>query len=120
MRHFFVKQSASTLFIMLSAIFLSAQPKQSDQLPIRGFCIAAPKPGDVDPFVKFINEELAPRGVNTLILRIDFNYQFESHPELRDSTALSKAEIEKLVAASKRNNIRIIPQINLLGHQSWA
>ena len=89
-------------------------------LPIRGFCIAAPKPSGVDAFVKFIHEELASRKVNTLILRVDFNYQFESHPELRDTVALSKSDVKKLVDVCKANNIQIIPQINLLGHQSWA
>ena len=48
-------------------------------VPIRGFCIGAPKPASVDNFVKFIKDELATRKVNTLILRVDFNYQFESH-----------------------------------------
>ncbi len=89
-------------------------------MPVRGFCISAPRPPEVDEFVKFIEEELAPRHVNTLILRVDYNYQYESHPELRDSVALSKREVRKIVSACKKNNIRIIPQVNLLGHQSWA
>jgi hypothetical protein len=108
---------ACVAFLALTA---TAQSKLDDNLPVRGFCIAAPKPAGVDAFVKFIEDELAPRKVNTLILRVDFNYQFESHPELRDSIALSKADVNKLTAVCKRNNIRIIPQINLLGHQSWA
>lgn len=108
------------IVVMLFAARLSAQNKSSDELPVRGFCIAAPKPSDVDTFVKFIREELASRKVNTLILRVDFNYEYESHPELRDSVALSKNDIKKMVNICKRNNIRIIPQINLLGHQSWA
>jgi hypothetical protein len=87
---------------------------------VRGFAIAAPKPNGIADFVKFINEELAPRKVNTLILRVDFNYQYKSHPELRDSAALSKSDVKKIVEACKKNNISIIPQINLLGHQSWA
>jgi len=91
-----------------------------DSLPVRGFCIGAPQSADVESFIKFISEELAPRKVNTLILRIDFNYQFESRPELRDSSALSKAEVKKMVEVCRKNQIRIIPQINLLGHQSWA
>lgn len=99
---------------------LNAQTKSADEFPIRGFCIASPAVKDVDAFVKFIREELVPRKVNTLILRVDFNYQFESHPELRDSIALSKNDVKKLVTVCKSNNIRIIPQINLLGHQSWA
>ena len=100
--------------------FALAQAKIDSLLPIRGFCIAAPQPKQLDTFIKFINEELAPRQVNTLILRVDFNYQFDSHPELRDSVALSKREVKKLVKACQKNNIRLIPQINLLGHQSWA
>jgi len=106
--------------MVLISIALYAQSPTNDEFPVRGFCIAAPKPENVDAFVKFIGEELAPRKVNTLILRVDFNYQFESHPELRDSIALSKNDVKKLVNVCKANNIRIIPQINLLGHQSWA
>lgn len=91
-----------------------------DQLPVRSFCIEAPGSNDVDRFIKFIDEELAPRQINTLILRIDYNYQFESHPELIDEGSLTKAEVKKIVAVCQKNNIQLIPQINLLGHQSWA
>jgi hypothetical protein len=97
-----------------------AQAKTEPAFPIRGFCIAAPAVSGVDAFVKFISEELVPRKINVLILRVDFNYQYERHPELRDSVALSRADVKKLVNACKQGGIRIIPQINLLGHQSWA
>lgn len=112
----------SPFFILcfLLSLPLYSQEKLDTILPVRGFCIGAPQPKDVDRFIKFINEELAPRKVNTLILRVDFNYQYESHPELRDSIALSKKDVKKLVAACRKNSITIIPQINLLGHQSWA
>lgn len=91
-----------------------------DELPIRGLAIAAPKINEVDRFVKFIHEELAPRNINTLVLRVDYNYQFESHPELSDENALGKKDIKKLVSAANDNQIKLIPQINLLGHQSSA
>ncbi len=96
-----------------------SQPKTDIILPVRGFCIGSPNSSGTDAFVKFIDEELAARKVNTLILRVDYNYQFESHPELRDSSALSSADVKKLVDVCRKNQIRIIPQINLLGHQSW-
>ncbi|RPJ60415.1 MAG: glycoside hydrolase [Acidobacteria bacterium] len=89
-------------------------------MPVRGFCIGAPKSNDVDAFIEFINNELAPRHVNTLILRVDYNFQFESHPELRAPDALSKEQVKKLVAVCRLKGMRVIPQINLLGHQSWA
>lgn len=100
----------------------SANPLQTpdDIMPVRGFCIAAPGSAALDRFVKFIDDELAPRNVNTLILRVDYNYQYESYPNLSDEAALSREEVKKLLSVCRKNNIRIIPQINLLGHQSWA
>jgi hypothetical protein len=111
------------LFLLLLVwqlpVTVSAQARL-DTLPVRGFCIAAPKTQQVDAFVKFIQEELAPRQVNTLILRVDYNYQYKTHPELQDSSALSRRDVRKLVSVCQANGIRIIPQVNLLGHQSWA
>jgi len=107
------------LFAFLVGTVYSAGA-QNEALPIRGFCISAPKPDELNDFIKFVDEELAPRQVNTLILRIDYNYQFESHPELRDQITLSKADVKRLVEVCKKQNIRLIPQINMLGHQSWA
>jgi hypothetical protein len=97
-----------------------AQNSDDKVFQIKGFCINAPATNDLDRFVKFIHEELAPRGINTLLLLGDYNYQFETYPQLRDSAALSRADVKKIVAACRKHNIRIIPQINLLGHQSWA
>ena len=99
---------------------INGQNKSESVLPVRGFCISAPKPAILDRFIAFINDELGPRHVNTLILRVDFNYQYESHPELRDTLSLSKDDAKKIVEVCRKNNIKIIPEINLLGHQSWA
>ena len=107
------------LLLLLSKIMI-AQSQLDKLLPVRSFCIAAPRPQNLDSFVTFIKEELPLNKINTLILRVDYNYQFESHPELRDSIALSKQDVHRLVEACKQNNIRLIPQVNLLGHQSWA
>jgi len=120
-----MKQILSLILSALSCIAFSQAPvsktsNPANILPVRGFCIAVPETKDLDEFIKFINEELGPRSVNTLIIRVDFNYQYESHPELRDSSALSKKDVNQLVDACKKNNIRVIPQVNLLGHQSWA
>jgi len=114
------------LVVIILAVSLSfpnsvfSQTASDTNLPVRGFCIGAPSSAEIETFIRFIAEELAPRKVNTLILRIDYDYQYESHPELRDSIALSKAEVKKLVEVCRVNQIRLIPQINLLGHQSWA
>jgi len=111
---FAISSRAFSQVIAVSAV------QSGNILPVRGFCIAAPQAKELDEFIKFIDEELAPRLVNTLILRVDYNYQYESHPELSDSGALSKKEVKRLVTVCRKNNISIIPQVNLLGHQSWA
>ena len=89
------------LLIVFFSLFFGNVTFSQDILPVRGFCISAPKSAEVDAFVKFITDELVPRKVNILILRVDYNYQFESHPELRDESALSKTEVKKLVEAKK-------------------
>jgi hypothetical protein len=89
-------------------------------LPIRGFCIGAPSPKDLDSFIIFIEKELASRHVNTMVLRVDYRYQYESRAEFRDNEGLSREALKKLVTVCRANKIRLIPQINLLGHQSWA
>ena len=108
------------LGLMLATQGADAQSRLDSLLAVRGFSIAAPAPDRVDEFVQFIREELVSRAVNTLVLRVDYNYEYESHPELRNSEALSREEVRKIVAAGREGGIRIIPQINLLGHQSWA
>jgi len=110
----------SLILFVLSWSALAWSQEKATEFPIRGLCIGTPNPDKVPAFIKFINEELGPRQINTLIVRIDFKYQYESHPELRDSIALTKTDVKQIVNACKRNGIELIPQINLLGHQSWA
>lgn len=64
--------------------------------------------------------EMAKRGVNLLVLEIDYNYEFVSHPELRGNDPLSKAQVKELVGLCRQYKIRLIPEFQSLGHQSWA
>lgn len=108
------------LLVFASACSVRGDANLDLRFPVRGLSIAAPSVAQVDRFVQFIHDELAPRAVNTLVLRVDFNYQYVRHPELRDGNALSATDVAKIVQACRQQHIRIIPQINLLGHQSWA
>jgi hypothetical protein len=89
-------------------------------LPIRGFCIAAPGTNDLDAFIDFIHHELRPRHINTLILRVEYGYQFTSCPEVASKSGLAKTDVKKLVAACKEDGIQLIPEIDFLGHQSFG
>ena len=95
-------------------------PAKQTPLPVRGLAIEAPKPAGLDRFLTFIEEELVPARFNLLILRVDWNYAYETHPELRDPNPLTRADVKRIVELCRQHGIRLVPQINLLGHQSWA
>jgi hypothetical protein len=89
-------------------------------MPIRGLSISAPSNQGLKDFMLFIENELAPAHINLIILRVDWGYEYESHPELRSNNPLTKENVKALVSLCKKHGIEIAPQINLLGHQSWA
>ncbi len=62
---------------------------------------------------------LASYGVNLLIAEMDYNYEYVSHPELRGDDPISKDTVKEIVALCRRNNIRLVPEFQSLGHQSW-
>jgi len=108
------------LLLMLGLLpAFAAETTLDSKLPVRGFCIQAPSPQRLDEFLKFIEQDLAPRQVNVLILRVDYSFQFTSRPEMADPNGLSREQAQGIAAACKRHGIRIVPLVNLLGHQSW-
>ena len=96
-----------------------AQANLDSLMPVRGICIDLPRPASLDSFLLFIDKGLAPQKINLLIVAVEYNYKFTSHPELADSGALSKEQVKKIVAVCRKNHIRLIPQLDLLGHQGW-
>lgn len=89
-------------------------------LPIRGLHLMAPSPDDVPLLVDFIEKDLAKEGVNTLILEINYQFEFTRYPQLRGDKALSRDQVKSIVTACKKAGIELIPQFNCVGHQSWA
>jgi hypothetical protein len=113
-----MKKKLTLVFILMCTVCIAQTPDYP--FDVRGFSIAVPQPDGMKQFLTFMEKDLAANGINTLVLRVDFNYEYESYPNLRSQDALSKHDVKKLVHTARKNNIRIIPQINLLGHQSWA
>ena len=63
---------------------------------------------------------LAAMGIDVLVLEVDYNFAFVSHPELRRGSAPVTAEgARRLAETCRRNGIRLIPEFQALGHQSW-
>lgn len=89
-------------------------------LPVRGLHLMVPAPEDVPLLVDFIEKDLAKEGVNTLILEVNYAYQFTRYPQLAGEKALSREQVQSILAACKKAGIELIPQFNCVGHQSWA
>lgn len=85
-----------------------------------GVHIMAPRSEDVPLLNRAIEKTLASLGVNALILEVNYSFEYHSHPELRANGVLSKGDIRSILATCRQNGIRLIPQFNCLGHQSWA
>ncbi|MCS6951330.1 MAG: family 20 glycosylhydrolase [Bryobacterales bacterium] len=91
----------------------------AQELPVRGLHLSAPRPDEVEAAVRFIRDALPQEGVNTLVIEFGYRVEFERRPEIREPEALSRDQVRALAAACRAANIRLVPQINLLGHQSW-
>jgi Glycosyl hydrolase family 20, catalytic domain len=102
--------------LLTAALLTAASPTP----PIRGLHISAPRPDELPLAIKFISEALPKEGVNVLVLEFDYHYQFTKRPEVAEPGSLSLENVKELLAACRRAGVRLIPQINLLGHQSWA
>jgi hypothetical protein len=85
----------------------------------RGIHVLANSNSDVDALA---NEapELAGLGVNVLIVEVDYNYAYSSHPELRGPDPITFDHARTLVEECRSHGIRLIPQFQCLGHQSWG
>ncbi len=93
---------------------------QYTPLPVRGLHVMAPKPDELQDSVRFIREALPKEGVNVLVLEFNYRYKSLKRPEVVDEDALSREDVRSLVSACRFAGVRLIPEINLLGHQSWS
>ena len=84
----------------------------------KGIVLTAPLSNEVGKVVRLIDEYLAPRDFDTVVLQVRYRYQFEKHPEVRGYDPLSESDVKKLLSVCRRNNIKLVPKMNLLGHQS--
>jgi hypothetical protein len=65
-------------------------------------------------------ETLANLGINVIILEVDYNFAFKSHPELRRGpNPITRDGARRFGALCKKLKIRLIPEFQSVGHQSW-
>lgn len=102
----------------VSRFVAAASP--NDRLPVRGLHLGAPTKDQVAKMAEFIRTVLPKEGINTLVLEFDYNYNFQSRREFSDAKLIGRSDAQQLVAACRDAGVQLIPQINCLGHQSWA
>jgi hypothetical protein len=129
-----IEAACGVTFWLVAALCLTAQaqdrPAESStgvspanhSSPWRCLHMMAPSRDHLVLLIQAIDQKLAPWGVNVLILEINYNFEFRSHPELRGggNGALQTEDIHRLKSACQKFGIRLIPLFNCLGHQSWA
>lgn len=76
-------------------------------------------PEGLGPLKEAVQQVLAPQGVNVIVLEVGYNYAYKSHPELRQTKFITPADARDLTRFCRSHGIRVIPQLNCLGHQSW-
>ena len=85
----------------------------------KGILLCDPRPNEIDLLQELIEKILAPGGCNLIVLRVCYAYRFTSHPEcISRYMPLSLKHVRRLADTCEKNGIRLIPLINLLGHQS--
>ena len=92
---------------------------RADNKRWRGVHLTAGSDRQVDELIDEM-AKLASVGVNVVVLEVNYSLDWQSHPELRPTQFVSKERAIKLVDEAHNYNIRLIPQLNCLGHQSWS
>ena len=86
----------------------------------KGIVLTAPQPykKEMADVADFIEKILAPSGVNMIVLQTRYRYRFQRHPECVGFDPLSFEDVKFLLNVCRRNGIRLVPKMNLFGHQS--
>ncbi|MGC9469587.1 MAG: family 20 glycosylhydrolase [Anaerolineae bacterium] len=74
---------------------------------------------EVDRLVEEI-PTLAEMGLNVLVPEVNYQFAYRSHPELQGDGPITRDRAQRLARACREHDIRLIPQFQCLGHQSWA
>ena len=63
---------------------------------------------------------LAAAGANTVVVEVNYSFEFQAHPELRNPKFVTIASAHALAAAARQCGVRLIPEFNCLGHQTFG
>ncbi len=115
-----MKQIAFLILLLADLNFISCAQDAGNNQTVRGIMLSSPETKQVDKFVEFIEKELVPRKVNHLILKVNYNLEYESRPEIRELKTISRVGVKKILEICRKHKIDLVPLVNCLGHQSWG
>lgn len=108
------------LWLGMPGVVGAAEPAAGSALPVRGLHLSVPGKQGTAELIAFIREVLPQAGVNTLVLEFNYRFDFKSRPEFADPSAMGTTEVRQIAQACREARIELVPQVNCLGHQSWA
>jgi len=105
--------------VMLGACSPAVPPKPSDAPALAGMHTLIHNDDEGLALLPTI-PKLSERGINALVVEVNYNFDWKSHPELAADDGLTLQTAREVAKACRDNGIRIIPAFNCLGHQSWG
>ena len=84
----------------------------------KGIVLTAPLSNEIDDVIELIEKYLKPRGFNIIVMQLRYRFQFKRYPQVWGYDPLSYDDVKKLLSVCKKCNIKLIPKMNLIGHQS--
>lgn len=93
-------------------------PDAVAQFPIRALQLYGPTEENIDAFERFIEQYVVPAGITHVTLCLYYKFAYPSHPEIVDDHATTPAVARRVAEVCHRNHIEVVPEINVLAHQS--
>jgi hypothetical protein len=110
--------SLGVLSLALLALPVQVCPAQEAR-PWAGVHVGINSQGQTKALMDVVGK-LADLGINVIVAEINYGFEYQSHPELRSDNGSTKEQIRKLADECKARHVRLIPQFQCLGHQSWS
>ncbi len=111
---------AGWMRIAASTVDSSSAPLVLPKPPWYGLHMFAPSTGGLAKVKRAVSDHLAPMGVNVIVLEVNYQFPYTSHPELSEPGGLTRGQARELADLCRSKGILLIPQFNCLGHQSWS
>jgi len=107
------------VFLLLTAGCTTARHESSSPAPWRGVHLWLDRESSAQQLIMTL-PALARAGANVVVVEVDYSFDFQTHPELRTRDFITQATAHRLAAVARRCGIRLIPEFNCLGHQSFG